>query len=206
MKKLFAPSLALCVLLIFSAEGLSEQPQYKAAFNLAYDPLNYKYVEYKSPIRFQHNIQLTMIDTRPDKEKVFNKEIQYFYDDIWTEPPAEMLGKIFLKELRSTTMFRSVDLEKRAPSLILEIRLSSLIGHYGQDQIAKGFIKIRSTLKRASDDHIILNKEYEETYKSEVRRFAIIYKVMLRHIGNAVHNVVQKTLVDLENSLVKEIK
>jgi hypothetical protein len=38
-----------------------------------------------------------------------------------------MLGKIFLKELRGSRMFKSVDMDEKKPSLTLEIEVISLI-------------------------------------------------------------------------------
>ena len=149
MEKPLIMFLVICLILIFGHPV--ESKRYKGIFNLASDPRYYKYVEYKSSHTFEDILKLTVIDKRPEQERVYNKRIQYFYDDIWTEPPARMLEKIFLKELRLSKMFKSVDIDEKAPSLILEIELNSLIGHYGRGRMAKGIVKIHSILKSTSD-------------------------------------------------------
>jgi hypothetical protein len=175
MKKLFPMSLAFCSVLILSlpVAAPSKEPPHKAIFNLASDSRYYKYVEYLSSHRFEHVLQLIFLDKRPDQEKVFNEDIQWFYDDIWTEPPPSMLRKIFIKELRISNMFKSVHVAERSPSLTLEIELISLVGHYDRKtRTARGVVKIHSTLTWASDNRVIMDTNYEKTSSYRVHRHA----------------------------------
>jgi len=203
MKKLLPTFLVLSLILALSP-ALAEQPKYKAVFNLASDPGYYKYVEYLPSHRSEKPLQLVVLDKRMAKEKIFNEDIQWFYDDIWTEPPSSMLKKIFLKELRISNMFRSVDLVRQESSLILEIELTSLIGHYGEGRVAKGVVKIHSLLKSPSGDRIIMDKNYEGTSSYRVHRHASGWKHMCYHIGKALHTVVQDMMMDLENALIRD--
>ena len=204
MNKILVLFLTLSLVLILSLSALSKQPGYKAYFNLASDSRYYKYVGYKSSHIFGHTLLLAIIDKRPEQEKTFNEDVQYFYDDIWTEPPASMLGKIFLKELRLSKMFRSVDVDATRPSLILEIELSSLVGHYDRKtRVAKGIVEIHSTFKSASDDRIIINKIYEATSRTDIRR-GDIYVPMVQHIGNALHKAMEDMIVELQRAMLSE--
>jgi len=206
MKKSLVMLFALFLVLIFANIVQSKQPKYKALFNLTSDPRYYRYVDYKSPKKFEHLLLLTIVDKRPEQEKVYNEDVQYFYDDIWTEPPTKMLGKIFLKELRSSNMFRSVDTDEKSPSLVLEIEVNSLIGNYdGKSRVARGAVKIHSILKSASDNRIIMDKTYEQTSSSLVGRFTNAYRPMIIHIGNALNITVGDMIRDLENALIKEV-
>jgi hypothetical protein len=204
MKKLIVMLLVLCLFFVFTHLAQSGEPRYKALFNLASDPKNYQYVEYKSSLISEYLVLLTIVDKRPEQEKVFNEAIQWFYDDIWTEPPVKMLEKIFLRELRFSNMFKTVDVNERTPSLILEIELTSLIGHYGEGRVAKGAVKIHAMLKSVKDGRVIINRNYEETSSSLVGRFTNAYRPMLRHIGVSLQNVVKGLMMDLENTLVRE--
>jgi hypothetical protein len=207
MKKLLVMFFALSLVLIFTNMVSAKQPKYKALFNLASDLRYYRYVEYKSPKNFEHVLLLTIVDKRPEQEKVYNENLQYFYDDIWTEPPAKMLGKIFLKELRTSNMFKFVDLDEKTPSLVLEIELSSLIGHYNdKTRVARGVVKIHTVLKSTSDNRVIMDKTYEETSSSLAGRFTNAYRPMVIHIGKALNTVVGEWVGDLENTLNKESK
>lgn len=132
MKKVLLTIFGLFLFVIFTNTVESKQPKYKALFNLASDARYYNYVHYQSPKRYENVLLLNIVDKRPEEEKVYNEDVQYFYDDIWTEPPVKMLGKIFLKELRISNMFRSVDFDEKMPSLILEVELNSLVGHYDE--------------------------------------------------------------------------
>jgi ABC-type uncharacterized transport system auxiliary subunit len=204
MKNVLMLLLALFFVLLLSLSTLSKQPEYKAHFNLASDTRYYTYVNYKSSLMLGHRVLLTLADKRSDQEKIFNEETQCVYDDIWTEPPINMLEKIIIKELRSSNMFRSVDVDEKSPSLILEIELSSLVGHYNQQtRIAKGIVKIHPIFKSASDNRIIMNKIYEATSRSEVRR-GNTYIPMITHIGNALHKVMEDMIRDLEQAIDSE--
>ena len=122
MKRLSPIFFVACLVLTFTP-ALAGKPKYKALFNLSTDSKYYEYVDYKSPHRFEDTLLLSLIDKRPDEEKTFNKKIQWFSDEVWAMPPAEMLEKIFSRELKSTNMFKSVEVRGRAPSLILKIEL-----------------------------------------------------------------------------------
>jgi len=205
MKKLVATSLVFCSVLALSPSAMSKQPKYKAIFNLASDPGYYKYVEYLPSHRSENPLQLVVLDKRPAEEKVYNEDIQWFYDDIWTEPPSSMLKKIFLRELRKSRMFKSVDLVRQESSLVLEIELTSFIGHYyGEGRVAKGEVKIHSILKYPPGNRIIMDKKYEGTSSYQVHRFAKGWKHICYHIGKALHTVVQDMMVDLENAILRE--
>jgi len=118
-----------------------------------------------------------------------------------------MLGKIFLKELRTSNMFKFVDLDEKTPSLVLEIELSSLIGHYDdKTRVARGVVKIHTVLKSTSDNRVIMDKTYEETSSSLAGRFTNAYRPMVIHIGKALNTVVGEWVGDLENTLNKESK
>jgi hypothetical protein len=159
----------------------------------------------KSPKKYENVLLLTIVDKRPEQEKVYNEDVQYFYDDIWTESPAKMLGKIILKELRISNMFRSVDFDEKGPSLILEIELNSLMGHYDdKTRVARGVVKIHPTLRSASDSRVIMDKTYEEISSSLAGRFTNAYRPMVIHIGKALNVVVGDMIRDLENTLAKE--
>lgn len=202
MKKTLISSLALFAVLVFSFPAHSRK--YEKIFNLASEPKYYQYVEYKSSYTSEHILLLTVIDKRPEEEKVYKKGVQYFYDEIWVNPPAEMLEEIFLKELRFTNMFRAVDVDERDPSLILKIELISLIGNYGKGRMAMGVLKTHAVLKSAKDNSILMDKDYEEISQSVVGRFGNAYRPMIKHIGIVFHNVVENTLMDLENTLRRE--
>jgi hypothetical protein len=159
MKKLFPISLAFCSGLILSVPALSKQPELKALFDLASDSRYYKYVEYLPSHRFEHALQLVLLDKRSEEEKIFNEDTQWFYDEIWTESPTGMLRKLFFKELRMSNMFKSVDVVENAPSFILEIELISLVGHYDRKtRAARGVVKIRAIVKSSSDNRVIMDK------------------------------------------------
>jgi hypothetical protein len=205
MKKLFLIVLVLSLILLFNTSVQSKQPKYKALFNLGSDPKYYMYVDYKSLYKSDSAVLMRIVDKRPEQEKSYDENVQYFYDDIWAEPPAKMLGKIFLKELRSSNMFNSVDFDESKPSLILEIELTSLVGHYGGGgRVARGTVKIRTVLKSASENQIIMEKNYEETKSSLVGNFQNAYRYMYRNIGEALSLVVKEMVMDLENNLKKE--
>lgn len=204
MKKLLAMSMVFCLAVTLTPSALSKQPEYKAIFNLASDPGYYTYVEYLPSHRSENPLQLVVLDDRPDEEKVFNKDIQWFYDEIWTEPISSMLKKIFLKELRKSQMFKSVDLVEQESCLVLEIELTSLMGHYGKGRVAKGVVKVHSLLKSSSDNRIIMDRNYEGTSSYRVHRHASGWKHMCYHIGKALHTVVQDMMVDLENAIARE--
>lgn len=199
MKKTLISALALFAVLVFSFPAHSRK--HEKVFNLASDPKYYQYVEYKSKYTSEHILLLTVIDKRPEEEKVYKKGVQYFYDEIWVNPPAKMLEEIFLRELRFTNMFRAVDVDESDPSLILEIELISLIGNYGKGRMAMGILKTHAVLKSAKDNSILLDKDYEETSQSVVGRFGNAYRPMIKHIGIVFHTVVEKTVSDLENAL-----
>ena len=204
MKKLLTTSLVLSLVLALSSSALSKQPKYKAIFNLTSDPGYYKYVEYLPSQTSENPLQLVVLDKRPAEEKVYNEDIQWFYDDIWTEPPSSMLKKIFLKELRNSRMFKSVDLVEQESSLVLEIELNSLIGHYGAGRMARGVVKIHALLKSPPGNRIIMDRKYEGTSSYRVHRFASVWKHICYHIGKALQMVVQDMMMDLENALVRE--
>jgi hypothetical protein len=195
------------LVLIMCLPAQAKQPDYKGLFNLASDPRYYKYVNYKSSRMFENLLLFSIADRRPDQEKVYNEDVQYFYDEIWAEPPVKMLGKLFLKELRESHMFKSVDMDEKTPSLILEIEVTSLVGHYDdKSRVARGVVKIHSILRSTSDNRIILDKNYEETSSSLVGRFTNAYRHMLIHIGKALNEVVKGMMGDLENTLSRETK
>lgn len=204
MKKALTISLVFCLIFAVIPEALCSEPKYKALFNLASDARYYKYVEYKTPHRFEDTLLLSVIDKRPDEEKIFNKKIQWFSDDIWALPLAKMLEKIFSKELKFTNMFNSVDVNEKAPSLILEIKLISLVGHYGKGRVARGALKVHSVLRSASANRIIMDRSYEEASSSLVPRFGNVYRYMYLHIGKNLHAVIKEMLMDLENTLLRE--
>ena len=197
------------LLVIFSSYifGCASQPRLRSYFNLNSDPKFYKFAEYASPHQFEHALFISIVDKRPDNEKVFDKEIQWFYDEIWTEPPSKMMEKLFLKELRTTRMFRSVDLIAKGQSLSLEIELNSLVGHYdGKTRMATGRLKIHSTLKTASDKRIILDKDYENKSNYKVHLHGKGYNHIYYHIGKATNAVVEQMMMDLEQTLFNEIR
>lgn len=205
MKKSLLTTLTVSLFLTLSSAVESGQPKYKALFNLASDARYYTYVHYQSLKRYEGVLLLSIVDKRPEQEKVYNEDVQYFYDDIWTEPPVKMLGKIFLKELRTSNMFRSVDFDEKIPSLILEIELNSLIGHYDdKTRVARGVVKIHSILKSGADNRFIMDKTYEETSSSLAGRFSNAYRHMVIHIGKALNVVVASMIADLENTLSRE--
>lgn len=204
MKKLLIMSLVFCLFLMFSFSVQAKEPKYKSLFNLASQPRYYKYVDYKSQHISNHLLSLTIIDKRPQQEKVFDEDIQWFYDDIWTEPPVQMIGKIFLKELRFSNIFKAAEMDERNFSLVLELDLNSLVGHYGEGRIARGTVKIHAILMSAEDNRIILGRDYDETSSSLVGRFTNAYRPMVIHIGTALNNVVRNMLMDIENALIRE--
>lgn len=206
MKKLLLLLLSASLLFsIFTIPVQSKESKYKGLFNLASDAKYYKYVDYKSGKQFDKSLLLKIDDKRPEQEKVFDKKTQYFQDDIWSEPPTKMLGKIFLKELRSNNMFKSVDSEETNPSLILQMELISLVGQYDDsDRVARGMIKIRSILKNSIDNRIIIEKNIEGTKSCLVGKFSNAYRYMYRNIGDALNAVVKEMMGDLENALAKE--
>jgi hypothetical protein len=206
MKKLMIISLALCLVLIFSFPVQSKESKYKSLFNLATQTRYYRYVDYKSQYKSNHLLFFTIIDDRPQQERVFNKQIQWFHDEIWTEPPVKMIGKILLKEIRSSNIFKAVEMDERNPSLVLELKLNSLVGHYGEGRVARGTVKIHAILKSAKNSHVVLERDYEETSSTLVGRFINAYRPMFAHIGIALHNVVESLLMDLENTLAREGK
>ena len=101
-------------------------------------------------------------------------------------------------------MFRAVNVDERDPSLILKIELISLIGNYGKGRMAMGVLKTHAVLKSAKDNSILMDKDYEEISQSVVGRFGNAYRPMIKHIGIVFHNVVENTLMDLENTLRRE--
>jgi hypothetical protein len=204
MKRLPAICLVSCLVLLLSCAAPAKKPTYRALFNLASDVRYYKYVEYKSSQRFEDTLLLSLIDKRPEQERVYNEDIQWFYDDIWAMSPAEMLEKIISRELKSTHMFKSVDVNEKAPSLILEIELISLIGHYGQGRVARGALKVHSVLRSASENRVITEKDYEEVSSCLVPRFGNAYRYMYLHIAQALHAVVRDMMMGLENALLRE--
>jgi hypothetical protein len=205
MKKSLVIFVALGLVIIFNIPAQSKQPKYKALFNLTSDPRYYKYVEYKSPHHSDNDLLLKIVDKRPEQEKSYNEDVQYFYDDIWTEPPGKMLGKIILKELRFSNIFREVNFEEAKASMILEIELISLVGHYDdKSRVAKGIVKMRPVLKWALDNRIILDRNYEETSSSIAGRFTNAYRPMVIHIGRSLNTVLGDMMKDLENKLLKE--
>jgi len=201
MKRLAAISLVWCLALLLSC---APSAKYKGLFNLASDSKYYKYVEYSPRHRAENPLQLVVLDKRPPEEKVFNKDIQWFYDDIWREPPASMLKTIFLKELRTSHMFKSVDLVGQESSFVLEIELTSLIGHYGNGRVAKGIVKVHNILKSPSKKQIIMDKNYEGNSSYPVHSHASGWKHTYYHIGKALNTVVEEMLMDLENALIRE--
>jgi len=203
-QKLLIASLVFSLVLVLSSSPLSKEPKYKALFNLASDARYYKYVEYKSPHRFDDTLLLSLIDKRPEQEKVYNEGVQCFYDEIWAMPPTQMLEKIFSREIKITNMFKSVDVNERAPSLVLEIELMSLIGHYGEGRVAKGAVKFHSVLRSASGNRMIMDRNYEEVSSSLVPRFGNAYRYIYFNIGKALHSVVIEMVMDLENALLRK--
>ena len=205
MKKLLTISLVFCLILVLSSSALSKKPKYKGLFNLASDARYYKYVDYKSSNRFDHIMLLSLVDKRPEQEKVYNKKTQWLYDDIWTQPLAPMLRKIFLRELRISNMFKSVDVNEKAPSLILHIELTSFIGYYDKkSRMGRGDVKIHSILRSATGNRVIVDKHYEETSSALVPRFGNAYRYMYLQVGNALNGVVKELTMDLENTLLRE--
>lgn len=205
MKKSLAISLAFCSVLILSLPALSKQPPYKALFDLGSDSRYYQYVEYLSSHRFEHALRLVFVDKRPEQEKIFNEDVQWFSDDMWTKPPSKMLQKIFFKELRLSKMFTSVDVVEKAPSFTLKIELNSLVGHYARKtRTARGVVEIHSILRSASHNRIIMDNNYEKTSSYRVHRFANAYKHMLYHIGKALHILVVEMMTDLEVAVLQE--
>jgi len=205
MKKLLIVLLSSSLVLISTISAQSKEPKYKGLFNLATDARYYKFVDYKSRNQFDKALLLKIVDKRPEQEKIFDEKTQYFNDDIWAEPPTKMLGKIFLKELRSSNMFKAVDFDETKPSLVLEIELTSLIGNYGDGgRVARGVVKIHPILKTTLDNRIIMEKNYEETKSCLVGRFSNAYRYMYQNIGIALNAVIKEMMGDLENTLVKE--
>ena len=206
MRKLFLIIATIFSLALFlSTTAQSKQPKYKGLFNLGSDPRYYKYVDYKSSYKSENTVLLNVVDKRPEQEKTYNEDVQYFYDEIWTVPPEKMIGKILLKELRSSNLFKSVDFDEFKPSLILEIELSSLLGQYDEGgRVARGTVKVHSILKTASESRVIMDKKYEETKSLLVGRFSNAYRYMYRDIGEALNTIVREMLEDLENVLKKE--
>jgi len=78
---------------MLSIPAQSKEPKYRGLFNLSSDPKHYQYVGYKSSRQFYYALLLKIVDKRPSQEKVFNENVQYFSDDVWSEPPIKMLGK-----------------------------------------------------------------------------------------------------------------
>jgi hypothetical protein len=105
-----------------------------------------------------------------------------------------MLGKVFLKELRGSNLFRSVDLEEKTPSLILEIQVASLLGGYDRKtRVARGTVTIHSILKSRTEERVIFDRNYEETSSSLVWLFANAYHPMVAHVGKALNTVISST-------------
>ena len=207
MKKLLILSLALFTILVFCLPACqSKRPE--RIFNLASDPQYYQDLKYKSSVASDHILLLTVIDKRPEEEKVYKRGGQCFYDEIWVNPPAQMLEEIFLKELRFTNMFRAADVDESDPSLILEIELISLIGnYYGRSRrIARGVLKTHAVLKSAKDNTILMDKHYEEISQAGVDLYANAYRLMTRHLGVVSRKVVKNTIMDMENTLRREKK
>jgi len=205
MRRLFLIIVAISLALFFSIPVESKQPKYKALFNLGSDTRYYQYGNYKASYKSEKMVLINILDKRPDQEKTYNEDVQYLYDEIWTEPPAKMVGKIFLKELRSSNLFKSVDFDESKPSLILEIELSSLVGSYDKGgRVARGTVKIHFTLKTAPENRIIMDKKYEETKSSLVGKFSNAYRYMYRGVGEALNTIVREMSGDLENILKKE--
>jgi ABC-type uncharacterized transport system auxiliary subunit len=205
MKKLLLVFFSFSMFLIFPISGQTKEAKYKGLFNLATDSKYYKYVNYKANNQSDKSLLLKIIDKRPEQEKVFDENVQYFYDDIWADPPIKMLGKIFLKELRASNIFKSVDFDENTPSLVLEIELTSLIGHYDDEgRVARGVVKIHHILRSTLDKRVIKEKIYEETKSCLVGRFQNAYRYIYRNIGDALNAVVKEMMGDLENTLAKE--
>ncbi len=70
--------------------------------------------------------------------------------------------------------------------------------------MARGTVKIRTVLKSASENRIIMEKYYEETKSSLVGRFTNAYRYMYRNIGEALNLVVKEMVMNIENNLKKE--
>jgi len=206
MRKIIV-GVAIFSILMLSTQVYSGEPKYKGLFNLASDVKYYQYVGYKTSRATENILLINILDKRPNEEKVYNEDIQYFYDEIWTEPPLRMLGRLFLREIRGSNIFKSADLEEKAPSHILEIELNSFVGHYdSKTRVARGVVKIRSAFKSGSDGQMISDKKYEETSSSLVGRFTNAYRPMVIHIGKALNVVIRDMLGDLENALIREGK
>jgi hypothetical protein len=204
MRKFYLIIATISFALFLSIPVESKEPKYKALFNLGSDTRYYQYVDYKSSYKSEKMVLINIIDKRPEQEKTYDEDVQYLNDEIWTEPPVKMVGKIFLKEMRSSNMFKSVDFDESKPSLILEIELSSLVGSYDKGvRVAKGTVKIHSTLKTASENRIIMDKKYEETKSSLVGKFSNAYRYMYRGVGEALNTIVREMSGDLENILKK---
>lgn len=205
MRKVLLVVLSTFMTLILTMSVQSKETKYKGLFNLATDSKYYKFVNYRSNTQFDKSLLLKIVDKRPEQEKVFDEKTQFFHDDIWTEPPIKMLGKIFLKEIRASNILKSVDFDENKPSLVLEIELTSLIGNYDDEgRVARGIVKIHHILRSTSDNRVIKEKYYEETKSGLVGRFQNAYRYMYRNIGDALNTVVMEMMGDLENTLAKE--
>jgi hypothetical protein len=179
----------------------------RSYFNLNSDLKFYKFADYTSPHQFDYSLFVSIVDKRPDNEKIFDKKVQWFYDEIWTEPPPKMMEKLFLKELRTTRMFKSVDLITKGEPLSLEIILHSLVGQYdGGARMATGRLKIRSILKTAVDNRIILDKDYENKSSYKVHLHGRGWNHIYYHIGKATNAVVEQMMLDLEQTLFNETR
>ena len=79
MRKLFYIFLVLSLILLFNTSVQSKQPKQKALFNLSSDPRYYIYVNYKSSYKSDSTVLMKIVDKRPEQEKSYNEDVQYFY-------------------------------------------------------------------------------------------------------------------------------
>lgn len=207
MKKRATIFLAFCSVLTLSPPVASKVPQHKGIFNLATNSRYYKYVEYLPSKRFEQTLRLAIIDKRPTEEKVFNEEVQWIYDDIWTEPLPSMFRRLFFKQLKMSNMFKSVTLLEGESPFTLELELNSFVGHYDRtSRMAKGVVNIRSVLRATTDNRIIMDTNYEEMSSYKVHAHASGWKHMVYHMGKALHTLVDKMMMDLERALHQEVR
>lgn len=94
---------------------------------------------------------------------------------------------------------------EKVPSLIIQIELTSLVGHYDrQSRVARGVVTVHFILTSASDNRVIVDRSYEETSSSLVGKFDNAYRYMFLHIGKTLNAVVREMIMDLENALLRE--
>ena len=179
------------------------KPNMSGVYSFNLHPNYYRDVNYVSQYRFNKSLVVKVVDKRPEEEKNYDENKQWFYNEIWAAPPHMMLQRIFSEELQSTGMFETV-FNAESPMLIYEIDLLSLLGNYGAGRMATGSISVHSTLKSVSEDQIIIDKSYKNVSSNTVPKFRNAYRYIYKHIGNALHNLTQEIIMDLETALIQE--